>query len=358
MFKKIAIIALSVFILAMVGRSFVLPMLTPKLIDHALEKNFSKNLIEELPDGLHVALCGAGSPLYDPERSGPCTAVIAGKKLFIFDAGDSAAKNLVPMAIDAGRLEAVFLTHFHSDHIDGLGALALMRWVTGNHTMPLPVYGPPGLEEIVDGFNQAYRLDADYRTAHHGEGIAPPGGAGMQPQVFSMPVSGTLQGVYDDGELTIFAFRVEHDPVSPALGYRIHYKDRSLVISGDTKKSELVAKAAKDADLLLHEVLDPKMVGKMIKAANKAGLSGREKILQDILDYHTSPVEAAQIAQQAGVKHLMFTHVVPATPGRQIKSYYLKGVTGEFSGNITLGVDFDLIMMPADSKDIAYRHLN
>src|SRR4029434_164695 len=123
----------------------------------AAERAIGSDAIAELPDGLHVLLCGAGSPLADPQRSGPCVAVIAGTHLFEVDAGDGAGRNLTRLNLPPGRVEALFLTHFHSDHIDGLGELTVLRWAGGNHKDPLPVFGSTGVEAVVTGFNAAYR---------------------------------------------------------------------------------------------------------------------------------------------------------------------------------------------------------
>ena len=124
--------------------------------------------IAELPDGIHVVLCGAGSPLPDPARSGPCVAVVAAQKLFVVDVGTGASRNMQMMGLPPSQLAAVFLTHFHSDHIDGLGELSLQRWVGGTFATPLPLIGPIGVDEVAAGFNRAYRIDSTYRTAHHG----------------------------------------------------------------------------------------------------------------------------------------------------------------------------------------------
>ena len=100
------------------------------------------NPIAQLSDGLHVGLCGAGSPFPDPRRSGPCTVVVAGKRMFVFDTGGGAARNISRMQLNPGQIEAVFFTHYHSDHIDGLGELMLVRWIQGNASAPLPIHGP------------------------------------------------------------------------------------------------------------------------------------------------------------------------------------------------------------------------
>src|SRR5262245_1567527 len=139
----------------------------------AMFKNGAARAVEAdtaatLPDGLTAALCGAGSPLPDRTRAGPCLLVVAGRHIFVFDAGDGAAETINNMGFRPSSIEAVFLTHFHSDHIDGLGALALQHWVQNAATTPLPLYGGAGVERIANGFNEAYAIDATYRTAHHG----------------------------------------------------------------------------------------------------------------------------------------------------------------------------------------------
>ncbi len=130
-----------------------------KVLPKGLETAMTADTIADLGDGLHVALCGAGGPLPDPKRSGACVAVVAGGKLFIVDAGTNGARNLARMRLPQGNIEAVFLTHFHSDHIDGLGEMAMGRWVQANNTVPMPVYGPRGVADVVDGFNKAYAHD-------------------------------------------------------------------------------------------------------------------------------------------------------------------------------------------------------
>ena len=224
--------------------------------------------IAELPDGLHLAVCGAGSPLADPDWSGPCLAVIAGRTVLVVDAGEGGARNLQRMGIPPGRIAAVFLTHFHSDHIDGLGELAMLRWTTGSHHEPLPVYGPPGVERVVDGFNAAYALDAGYRTAHHGPEVAPPSGAGARAMTFPVPQAGESEVVWqDEAAASGIGLRGRSCPATPAVGYRVDYGGRSLVISGDTRPSPEVARAAAGADLLVHEALSDTLVGVLNRAA-------------------------------------------------------------------------------------------
>lgn len=304
-----------------------------------------------LKDGLHVALCGAGGPLPDPKRSGPCVAVYAGHQLFVVDAGTNGLRNLLRMRYPVGNIQAVLLTHFHSDHIDGLGEMATIRWVNGNHTQPMPVIGPEGVQQVVEGFTLAYRQDSVGRNAHHGDKVAPPSGFGMVAQPFPVPAEGQLATVYDTDGVKIQALVVDHDPVKPAVGYLFTYKDRSLLISGDTAKSANVQKFAQNVDLLVHEALSRDLVGIMNETAEKVGADGLAKITFDIQDYHASPVEVAEIARDANVGHLLYYHVIPPLILPGMEAAWLQGVD-EVYPDYTLGEDGTSVSLPAGSKEI------
>ncbi|MDC0088588.1 MBL fold metallo-hydrolase, partial [Porticoccaceae bacterium] len=277
-----------------------------KILPGALDNMMSAQSLAALPDGLHISLCGAGGPMPSTNRSGPCVAVMAGEQLFIVDAGTNGARNLGRMGINLGQVEALFLTHFHSDHIDGLGEMAMMRWVADNNSSPLPVYGPEGVADVVSGFNQAYAQDAKHRTDHHGVAVAPPTGTGMSAQSFILPEAGDALMVYANDHLKIEMISVNHFPITPAVAYKFTYKDRSLLISGDTVKSPAIEKHSAGIDLLVHEALSTKLVLLMAESAARSGNPLREKIFNDIHDYHTTPVEAAEIARDADVGHLLY----------------------------------------------------
>ncbi|MFO0689659.1 MAG: MBL fold metallo-hydrolase [Myxococcota bacterium] len=323
-----------------------------RVMDRGLARTMRADPIAALPDGLHVLLCGAGGPLPDPVRSGPCAAVVAGGSMVVVDAGTGGARNLQRLGFVPGRVDALFLTHFHSDHIDGLGELAMLRWTGGSRTAPLPVHGPEGVEEIVAGFTQAYRRDAGYRVAHHGAETVPPSGAGLLAVAFPVPAEGEAPVVYAANGLEVRAFVVDHAPVEPAVGYRFDYGGRSVVVSGDTAKSTNLEARAKGVDLLVHEALSPELVGRLHAAARDAGRANLAKITADIPDYHTSPVEAAQIAQAAGVGHLLFYHVVPPLPVPGLDQVFLSGVSKAYDGEVTLGRDGTLVSLPSGSDGI------
>ncbi len=309
-----------------------------------------------LPDGLHVFVCGSGSPMPDPGRAGPCLGVVAGEHVFVVDVGSGGARRLARMGFPMGRIERVYLTHLHSDHFDGLGELLLQAWVGGSRREPMPIMGPEGVEEVAAGLNQAYRIDAGYRTAHHGPEIADPRGFGargvaIEPLTPAEPTRVILEA----DQLKITAILVDHAPVKPAYGFRIDYKDRSVVISGDTKESAALAAASKNADILFHEALNVEMV-RAIAGANRArGQAHIAHILADIEGYHATPAEAARTAQAAGVKHLILYHIVPPLPTRYFNAAFLGDAPKLFKGKLSVGVDGLLVSAPATQTEVAYR---
>jgi len=317
------------------------------MMERAMARNIGADAIADLPDGLHVVLCGAGSPMPDPTRAGPCTAVIAGDRLFVVDIGAGATRNLTLMGLPPARAEALLLTHFHSDHIDGLGEFMLQHWAAGSATAPLPVRGPEGVDSIVAGFNAAYTLDRDYRIAHHGETVTPPAGFGGQAQPFSAP-GPEGQVILDDQGLRITVFPVDHSPVEPAVGYRFDYKGRSVVLSGDTGVDAAVLDQARGADLLVHEALSADLVARQQRAAEAAGRENLAKILSDIPDYHTTPAAAAELAQEAGVDMLLLTHIVPPLALRALEGPFLGEAPKAFEGPIRVGRDGDMVSLDAE----------
>jgi ribonuclease Z len=208
------------------------------------------------------------------------------------------------------------------------------------------------VDAVVAGFNAAYAFDRDYRVAHHGADINPPSGAGGEARPFAVDAQTQSVVVFENDGLKVTAFNVDHAPIEPAVGYRFDYKGRSLVISGDTKPSPTLIRFATGADLLVHEALNREMVDTIGAAMTAKGNKRTAKILKDVLNYHTSPVEAAQIAKRAGVKALVLTHIVPAVPTSYLNTYYLKGTAAEYSGPITVGEDGMIFSLRADGGDI------
>jgi len=346
--KKIVIAVVALVVIAAYSQR---SEISQRILARGAEMAMTANWVAELDDGIHVSLCGAGGPLPDPNRSGPCVSIVAGKQLFVIDAGTNGVRNLLAMRYPVGEIASVFLTHFHSDHIDGLGELSTLRWVNGNNTVPLPIVGPEGVQEVVAGFNAVYAQDTVYRNDHHGDAVTPVSGAGMTATPFALPKVGELVTVYQEGDLKVQALAVDHAPVSPAVGYLFTYKDRTVLVSGDTSQSTNITHFAKGVDLLVHEALAAHLVGIMNATAEKTGNAAIAKITADIIDYHATPIEAAETARDADVGHLLFYHIVPPLIVPGTEAAWLEGVDEIFS-DYTLGQDGTSFSLPSGSKEI------
>lgn len=320
------------------------------------QRNIPFNVTETLDDGLHLILCGTGSPMPDPSRKGPCAAIIAGDDLFVFDAGSGAARNFGPMGLRIGDTRALFVTHFHSDHIDGLGEFLIQRWANSGASQPLDIYGPDGIEQIVSAFNQAYAFDRSYRVAHHGAEKMPPEGFGGVAHSFSM-TGPDMKTVYSGNDIVISAFSVNHGSIEPAVGYRIDYKGRSIVISGDTAQSSALEAAAGGADILVHEALNEEMIDMMRAGFAKDGRDRLATIFDEVKSIHTSPRAAGESAERAGVKMLILTHIIPPAPSRYLSAFFAKDAKGTYSGDVIMGRDGMLFSLPADGSGIEKRLL-
>ena len=356
---KMALGVGAVLLVALIGVKLFQRQIGTALLERAVDDRVGRDVTAKLPDGLHVALCGTGSPLPDPTRAGPCSVVIAGKRIFVVDAGAGGAQNIVQMGIPPGRIEALFLTHYHSDHIDGLGPMMLLRWSGRSSQSPLPIHGPPGVDSVLAGFEAAYTLDTGYRIAHHGPKILPPSGAGGTALPFALPPEGQGDSVVviDDGGLKVTAFRVNHKPVQPAVGYRFEYKGRSVVLSGDTAPTPSLITAAKGADVLVHDALQPKLVALLTRGLMARGQANMAQVTRDIVGYHSTPEQAAQDAKAAGVRYLMLNHIVPPLPMRFAYPAFLGDAHDYYDGPITVGEDGMMLSLPAGTHDIILKRL-
>jgi ribonuclease Z len=310
-----------------------------------------------LPDGLHVAIVGSGSPLPDPRRGSPCAVVLAGERMFIVDAGEGSSVTMNRMQLDAGRIEAMLLTHFHSDHIGGISSVNLQRWIAEGVDTPMRILGPPGVERVVNGLNEAYALDGSYRTAHHGEQVATPGIRAMVAEPFEVPTEDEPLVLIDDDGLKVTAFVVDHSPVAPVVGFRFDYAGRSIVISGDTVYSPSLVNASRGVDLLVHDALGPSMLKLVEDAAGDAGLKARQKVMADIRDYHATPQDAARAATEAGAGALALTHIVPPLPLKALEEPFLGDTRDRFDGPLWLAEDGDLYSLPRGGSGVKRSNL-
>ena len=324
--------------------------LVGRMIEAAVERQRSAGHTEWLDDGaLHVVLCGTGSPLPDPTSATACTAVVAGGRAWVVDVGPGSQEVAQLIGVPRAALGGVLLTHFHSDHIGELGEWAMQSWVAGRQEA-FRVFGPPGVRRVATGFQQAYDLDDEYRIAHHGLENMPR--SATEWTVHEVPVSqGEAAVIHREGELTIKAFAVDHAPVAPAVGYRFEYAGRSVVISGDTDVSPSLQAHARGADLLVHEVLLKDVIVQLSERFGRVGEPRLQRLSADILEYHTSPAEALQAAQDAGVDMMVMTHLVPPLPGRLRSWFFTRGLEGG-DVDVVLGEDGMHFRLPAGSETI------
>ena len=347
--------------------------LSPTLQDAVIERVARAQISRPDPlppdsDSLRVLLCGTSSPMPARDAAKSCTIIAAGKQIFLIDIGPEASENLALWRVPVTRIEHVFLTHFHSDHIGELGEFNFMGWAQGRR-QPLQVHGPEGVVQVVDGFNTVYALDSGYRHAHHdhGKGLMPPAAAVMQSRLIGLARTGEApQGrkavVFEQGGVTVTAIEVDHRPVTPAFAYRFDYRGRSVVISGDTTFYPPLVAAARGADVLVseaeaHHVLET--VAGVIETGGDGRLAG---VLRDTTGYHLTPVQAAQLANEAGVRELVFTHIAPPIPWRAlpfdfIEVPWLRGVREVREAGVRLGHDGMLITIPADGGAVRFSRL-
>ncbi|MEQ1641668.1 MAG: MBL fold metallo-hydrolase [Novosphingobium sp.] len=345
-----AVLALAAGLLFLFGRGW----LAERAFQSALDNTVGVDQSAKLEDGLHVYVCGSGSPMPDAERAGPCLAVLAGNQAFVFDAGSGSIRKLGRMGFPMPKLQAAFLTHLHSDHIDGLGELLLQAWVAGGRSAPLPVYGPAGTDQVIAGLNSTYTIDQGYRVAHHGPNVVQPGGFGGAAQIINLADGTDMQVVYDSGGVKVTVIRVNHAPIAPAFGYRIDYKGRSASLSGDTVYSPSFVTASKGVDLMLHEALNKAMIAAIGKKLGARGQAKNAQIMTDIQNYHASPEDAARSAKEAGAKALVLYHLVPAPPSQLIEPLFLGSAPKQFSGTLRLAKDGMIISLPAGGRAVTF----
>jgi ribonuclease Z len=329
--------------------------------NHAVQDRLFKNVVSELipsttneiflDDALSVAVCGSRAPLPSPNRAETCLLVQAGTSKFIIDSGEGSAANLQRWGIDYTDLEAVILSHLHSDHISDMPEIQFQSWL-GGRKEHLPVLGPVGTASTIEGFRLAYELDASYRSEHHGS-ILPIEAYGYDVVEFD----GDSALIFENKDTKITAFRVDHSPVDPSYAFKVVYKDRSMVISGDTVALNVMVEYSKGVDVLLHDALAKPLIQTMEKVADESDNKVLSKVLFDIQDYHATTVEVAEIAKKANVNLLVYYHLIPAPRNYVSEQMFLRGVSDIFS-NYYVSEDGTLVSMPAGSEEILIDTIN
>ena len=252
---------------------------------------------------IRVVLLGTGRPAPAIDRFGPATLVEAGGQRLLFDAGRGASQRLWQLRIPLGKVDALFLTHLHSDHTVGIPDLWLTGWFPtpfGGRTEPLEIWGPTGTKAMMAHLREAYAWDIRVRGE---EEHLPPRGILVDAHDIAEGV------VFDRDGVVVTAFLVDHGGLlKPAFGYRVDYAGRSVVISGDTRPNANLTRHATGADVLVCEVAAASP--ELLERSPTAGTARR------ILGFHTSPEAAGREFAQAKPRLAVFTHVALLTTDR------------------------------------------
>jgi len=280
-------------------------------------------ILRFLLDSTIVILLGTGTPVPDPNAAGPSTAVLVGKRLFVVDAGAGVERRLSAAGFFAPDVEAVFITHLHSDHVLGYSDLIFTSWVFGRDK-PLQVYGPPGLKKMTDHLIAAFAEDIDIRT--HGFEYAKPNGYRVRAHEIQSGV------IYDSAGVRVTAIPVLHGSWPHAYGYRFDTPTRSIVISGDTRESLALERASAGVDVLVHEVA----VLSLIDAPPGLFHGNVQRYMRA---FHTPDNKLGELAARAKPKLLVLSHIVPTGVA---DSTLIAGIrAGGYTGRLAVGRDLE-----------------
>jgi ribonuclease Z len=286
-----------------------------------------------------VTLLGSGVPNPRPERFSQSTLVEAGSQKLVFDMGRGVTIRLWQLKVPMGRIDAHFITHFHSDHLTGLPDLWLTGWLRppyGQRQKPFLIYGPPGTKRLMEGLQTAFADDIKIRLVDEQN---PPAGIAVEAREFDAPAV-----VYERDGVKVTSFVVDHgDVIKPAVGYRIDYDGRSVVISGDTRLTEEIVRQGKGVDLLIHEV-----------AAINPKLLERSPAFQRIFAHHVSPEQAGTVFERTQPKLAVYSHIAryedPQTPAPN-DADIVRETRKTYAGPLAVGVD--LMQFDVGAKGIA-----
>lgn len=278
-----------------------------------------------------ITITGSGTPIPSAERAGPGALVRSGDVALQFDAGRSTVQRLAGCGLWPGDLTAFFATHHHSDHLTGLQDLILTRWVMNRDGEPssLPVVVPQGpcvewAEHILD----IWQDDLAVRREHAGRITAPK----YEVVDFAYPSEPTE--VWSLGDVKVVAGQVRHEPVHPAVGYRVETPDGTVVITGDTLVCDEVAALAEGADVLVYEAMRFDVIAQLPETR------------QFIMDYHADTKLIGAQANELGVKTLVLTHLIPEPNNEADEQIFIDDVRGGgFEGEIVVAKDLDTVTL-------------
>jgi ribonuclease BN (tRNA processing enzyme) len=272
-----------------------------------------------------ILLGTGGGPRPRKTNSASAQVIVVNEAAYVVDCGDGVARQLVLAGIPLPTLRHIFLTHQHSDHNADYGNLILLTWTAGLRTR-VDSWGPPPLEEMTRHFMEMNSYDIRIRIED--EGRIP-----LQPLVHVHELTeGGL--ILEDDNVQVRATLVDHPPVVPAFGYRFDTHDRSIVISGDTAPSENLIELARGADVLVHDALYPAAIDRLV-----AGVPNAPTLKQSILSHHTSAEDAGRVAQAAGVRTLVLSHLVPPEDPEVTDQMWIDAASAHFDGRVIVGKD-------------------
>lgn len=298
---------------------------------------FAEGVLGDSPllhdDALHVVLCGTAGPVAGRDQRSACNAIVADGELLLVDAGGGGALLAGALGLPLRQLSTILVTHLHHDHVGGIADAIHGSWFVGR-TRPVTVYGPPGVDALVRGLELAFAEDRRLRALRGGGSLDP---SLAQPAVRVIEVANDeAVPVLERGRLRVRAFRVDHGPIEPALGYRVDFAGRSAVFNGDGRADVRTVRHAEGADLLVNatvgfrNVVDPERVRRVVEQVDPDFPDAAR-----VLTLFSSPVEIARVAQEAGVGTLVYSHHPPIPWGAG--PVFLWGVSSAYDGRIHVG---------------------
>ena len=276
--------------------------------------------------GTRLILLGTGGgPRPRKANSAPAQVILVNDSAYVVDCGDGVARQLAMAGVALSTLRHVFVTHQHSDHNADYGNLIWLAWTAGLRTR-VDTWGPPPLAHMTKLFFEMNAYDINTRMAD--EGRVP-----LAPLVHVHELIGGGLVMQDDN-VKVTAALVNHPPVTPAFGYRFDARDRSIVISGDTGPSDNLITLARGADVLVHEALNVAGVDRLVTKSPNA-----RTLKASILSHHTTAEDAGRVAQAAGVKTLVLSHLVPADDPTITDQMWIDAARIHFRGTVIVGKD-------------------